>query len=309
MLFDPSMFERLDPQIQESMRAVPSDMMSDNFSELDPLEMRAYCKAMCFPDPGFGSIAATQYVDIPGPDGNRISTKLYFPEAPLRARTHAPRPLIVYFHGGGWVSCDIETHDSFCRALCRLSDAVVASVDYRLGPESPFPAAPEDCYAATRWLSEHAAILHVDPDSIVVAGDSAGGNLAAVVALMNAERQAFAIRHQLLIYPSSRWEDWFVRGYLATAEDERNPWVAPLFAPDLRGLPAATIVTAEFDGLNPQIDAYQARLIEAGVEVKRLDYAGTVHGFLTIYADLDHARKALLEIATHIRAVTRRVAD
>jgi len=306
MLFDPTMFDRLDPQIQESMRAAPTDMKFDNFSELNPLEMRGFCKAMCFPDPGFGSIAATQYVEVAGPDGNEIPVKLYFPEAPLRARLQPPRPLIAYYHGGGWVSCDIETHDSFCRALCKLTGAVIASVDYRLGPEAPFPAAPEDCFVATQWLSEHAALLHIDPNRIVVAGDSAGGNLAAVVSLMNAERKAFAICHQLLIYPSARWESWFIKGYLADVKDAQHPWVAPLLALDVRGLPSATIVTAEFDGLNVQIDEYQEKLIAAGVEVKRLNYAGTVHGFLTIYADLDHARKALQEIAMHIRSVTQR---
>lgn len=307
MLFDPSMIERLDPQIQALMQSIPTDMQFDDFSELDPLTMRAYCKGMVFPDPGFGSIAATQYVDIPGPDGNTIPTKLYFPEAPVRARLEAPRPLIVYFHGGGWVSCDIETHDSFCRALCKLTDAVVASVDYRRGPEAPFPAAPEDCFAATLWLTQQAEQFHVDPTRLVVAGDSAGGNLAAVVALMNRSRKACEIRHQLLLYPSSRWERWFIRGYLATSEDAENPWVAPLLAPEVSGLPPATIVTAEFDGLNAQIDAYQDKLAAGGVDVTRLHYAGTLHGFLTIYADLDHARKALQEIAARIRAVTQGV--
>jgi acetyl esterase len=306
MLFDPTMIERLDPQIQEAMRAAPTDMKFDDFSNLNPLEMRSFCKNMCFPDPGFGSIAATQYVDIPGRDGNRILVKLYFPESPLRARSQAPRPLIAYFHGGGWVSCDIETHDSFCRALCKLTDMVVASVDYRLGPEAPFPAAPEDCYAATRWLSEHAAQFHMDPHRVVVAGDSAGGNLAAVVTLMNAERRDFGICHQLLLYPSSRWESWFIKGYLANEKDAQHPWLAPLLAPDVQGLPSATIVTAEFDGLNEQIDAYQEKLSSAGVDVKRFNYAGTVHGFLTMYADLDHARKALQEIALHMQAVTKR---
>lgn len=307
MLFDSTMFERLDPQIKESMLALPTDMKFDDFSELQPLVMRAYCKGMCFPDPGFGSIAATQYVDIPGPEGNRISTKLYFPESPLRARLQPPRPIIVYFHGGGWVSCDIETHDSFCRAFCKLTDAVVASVDYRRGPEAPFPAAPEDCYAATRWLSEHAGQFHVDPELMVVAGDSAGGNLAAVVALMNLARKEFAIRHQLLLYPSTRWENWFIKGYLANSEDARHPWVAPVLASNVEGLPPATIVTAEFDGLNSQIDAYQQKLVSGGVDVRRLHYPGTLHGFLTIYADLDHARKALQEIAACIRAATNRM--
>lgn len=306
MLFDPNDFDRLDPQIQELMRAMPTDMKFDNFSELDPLEMRSYCKAMCFPDPGFGSIAATQYVEVPGLEDNLIPVKLYFPESPLRARLQAPRPLIAYYHGGGWVSCDIETHDSFCRALCKLTDAVVASVDYRLAPEAPFPGPPKDCYAATRWLSEHAAQLHIDPNRIVVAGDSAGGNLAAVVCLMNAEWKAFNICHQLLIYPSARWENWFIKGYLADINDAQDPWVAPLLAPRVQGLPSATIVTAEFDGLNPQVDEYQKKLSAAGIDVKRLNYAGTVHGFLTIYADLDHARIALQEIAMQIRAVTSR---
>jgi len=306
MLYDPATYERLDPQIREAMLAFPSDEKLYDLSNLSPLEMRATCKAMCFPDPGFGSIAATQYLAIPGPAGNSIPAKLYFPEAPLQAKLRPPRPMIVYFHGGGWVSCDIDTHDSFCRALCKLTDAVVASVDYRLAPEVPFPAAPEDCYAATHWLFEHAAQLHVDPARFVVAGDSAGGNLAAVVSLMNLERKKFSLCHQLLLYPSTRWEPWYVKGYLADDKYQQHPWVAPLLALDVHGLPSATIVSAEFDGLNPQIDAYQAKLIDSGIGVKRLHYNGTLHGFLTMYADLDHARKALQEIAAQIRAVTNR---
>lgn len=300
MLFDTTLFDRLDDELKAELLAAPL-LETDDFSGLSPQVMRAYCKAMYIPDAGFGSIAGTRRVDIEGPGGNIIPAKLYFATTP---RTGAPdTALIAYFHGGGWVSCDIESHDNFCRALCKITGFTVLSVDYRLAPEAPFPAAPEDCYAATRWLGAHAAQLGGDAARLIVAGDSAGGNLAAAVALMSRERGEFSLFHQLLIYPSTRWESWFINGYLASPGDALHPWVSPLLAPDLRGLAPATLVSAEFDGLNAQIDAYQERLIAADVAVRRLHYRKTLHGFLMQYGHLRHAREALAEIGAHLRRI------
>jgi len=309
MLFDSAMIDRLDAQLREILLVLPNDPELYNFSAMPPLHMRATCKALCFPDLGFGSIGATQYLKIPGPDGNTIPTKMYYPKSPLRHRGLPRVPLIIYFHGGGWVSCDIDTHDNFCRALTKISGMLVASIEYRLGPESPFPAAPEDCYAATDWLSKHATTFGGDPSRLIIGGDSAGGNLATVVALMNCERRNFSLLHQLLLYPSTQWEDWYIKGYLAKPEDAKHPWVAPLLASSLRGLPPATIVTAEFDGLNAQIDAYQNKLLADGVSVERLHYTGTIHGFLTTYGGLDHAHQAMEEIGDMLRRVAKHAYD
>ena len=192
----------------------------------------------------------------------------------------------MFFHGGGYVIGDVDTHDNQCRMLCREAEAVVLSVGYRLAPEHPFPAAPEDCFAATRWAAEHVDRLGGDAGRIAVAGDSAGGNLAAVVALMARDAGGPALAAQLLIYPGTDFAggypsetenaegffltradmEWFREQYLAGA-DPSDPRLSPIAAPDLSGLPPAVVATAEFDPLRDQGDAYARALEEAGVPV------------------------------------------
>ncbi|HEY1969041.1 MAG TPA: alpha/beta hydrolase, partial [Pseudonocardia sp.] len=206
---------------------------------------------------------------VPGADGNEIPVRIYRPHA------SGVRPVIVYFHGGGWVLGDIEVADKPCRQLANTTGSVVVSVEYRLAPEHKAPAAAQDCYSATAWVAEHAAELGGDPARLAVAGDSAGGNLAAVVALMARDRGTPSLALQLLIYPitdvarervangvgyllTRRAMDWFEGHYLAGPDDVDNPYVAPLRMENLAGLPPAAVVTAGYCPLRAEGEAYLA---------------------------------------------------
>jgi acetyl esterase len=227
---------------------------------------------------------------------------------PLKARLYSPasttpgrRPLLVFFHGGGWVVGDLDTHDQPCRLLCRYADVHVLSVDYRLAPEFPAPAAAEDAVASYRWALEHAAELGADPSRVAVGGDSAGGNLAAVVAQQarNTGIQAPAV--QLLVYPgtdaSTRYpsKDLFAEGYFLTKKQmdwywdtysaggsRTDPWLSPLCADDLAGLAPALVTTAAFDPLRDEGETYAAALRAAGTPVVLRRAAGLVHGYLSM---------------------------
>ncbi len=226
---------------------------------------------------------------VPGPAG-KLPVRVYHP-APGKSL-----PLLIYFHGGGWVIGDVEIVDKPCRALANASQCVVASVNYRLSPETKFPGPAEDCYAATRWLTEHAQGVGADQKRVGVSGDSAGGNLAAVVALMARDRGGPAIAYQLLIYPvtapaqGSQFAsyrdngegylltrgsmEWFWEHYLSSPDDGKNPYASPLHASDLSRLPPAMVVTAEFDPLRDEGRAYARRLQEAGVKVREFSSRG-----------------------------------
>lgn len=240
------------------------------------------------------SLARVEDRRIPGPAGE-IPVRIYTPEG------EAPLPVLVFFHGGGWVIGSLDSHDALCRTLARAVPALVISVDYRLAPEHPFPAAVEDSHAALRWAFDNAAALGGDPARLAVGGDSAGGNLAAVVALLARDRGGPALAHQLLVYPATDLRGdtvsmrengegyflthgvmvWFSNHYLTSAQ-KLLPHASPLLAPDLRGLPPATVITAEFDPLRDEGEAYAARLREAGVAVEATRYDGMIHGFFTI---------------------------
>jgi acetyl esterase len=222
-------------------------------------------------------------------------------------------PAYVYFHGGGWVIGDLETHDVLCRQLTAASGASVIAVDYRLAPEHKFPAAADDAWAATRWIVAHAAELGLDATRLAVGGDSAGGNLAAVVALLARDAGGPAIRLQVLIYPvtdvlreTRSYEDfaegymltrdsmrWFIAHYLKTREDARDWRVSPLRAPSLAGLPPALIVTAGNDPLRDEGEMYAGRLRDAGVLVDYVCYGGMVHGFAGMGKLLDAAHRVV----------------
>jgi acetyl esterase len=251
---------------------------------------------------------------IPGPGGD-LPVRIYTPDG------DASRPLIVYFHGGGFVFCSLDTHDNTCRRLANANGAVVVSVDYRLAPEHCFPAPLDDCYAATVWAHEHAAELDADPDRLVVAGDSAGGNLAAATALLARDRGGPPIRFQLLVYPvidaacdaASYVENaegyfleaqamrWFWQQYLGPDGDGSDPLAAPLRA-DLAGLPPALVVTAEFDPLRDEGEAYAAALRAAGVDASATRYDGMIHGFWSMPMFFPEADQATREIATALNA-------
>ena len=230
------------------------------------------------------------------------------PESELAALVYSPLsaegredllPVIVFFHGGGWVVGSLKSHDAMCRRLSNAAEAIVLSVDYRLAPEAKYPAAAEDCYAATVWASKFIENFGGDPSRLVVCGDSAGGNLAAVVALMARDRGGPAIAGQVLLYPitdhnfetksykengsgyflTTETMKWFWKHYLATPEQGNEPYASPLRG-DLKGLPPAIVLTAEYDPLRDEANAYASKLQEAGVAVRRIACMGHVHGFL-----------------------------
>jgi acetyl esterase len=258
-------------------------------------------------------VAAAADRTVPGPGGD-LPVRVYTPEG------SPPFPIVVFFHGGGWVVGTLDSYDPLCRALAAAVPAVVVSVGYRLAPEHRWPAAVEDAYAATMWASRHAAELGGAQHRLAVAGDSAGGNLAAVVALGARDRGGPAIAFQLLVYPAldaaggtGSWREyadgfyltaagmrWYWDHYLGGA-DGAAPDASPLRAAFLGGLPPALVVTADHDVLRDEGEAYAARLREAGVaaDVRRVD--GVVHGFFRWRAVTGAADAALQEAAAALR--------
>jgi acetyl esterase len=244
---------------------------------------------------------------------------------PVGAAADMPLPALVYFHGGGWVIGDLETHDVLCRQLTAEAGIEVVAVDYRLAPEAKFPAAADDAWAATQWVVANAGRLGIDAKRIAVGGDSAGGNLAAVVALMACDAGAPAIAFQVLLYPVtdvsterrsySDFADgylltrdsmrWFVDHYLASKDQARDWRVSPLLAPSLTGLPPALIVTAGFDPLRDEGEAYARALRDAGVRVDYICYGGMLHGFVPMGRLLDTGNRAVSHIATSLRQALR----
>jgi acetyl esterase len=233
---------------------------------------------------------------VPGPAGP-LSLRLYRPRG-ARAAAGSGTPLVTFFHGGGWVIGDIDTHDGSCRILSRRTGAIVVSVDYRLAPEHRFPAALDDCDAALMWVAAHAEELGGDPGRLGVAGDSAGGNLTAAVTQRAVRRGGPTVAAQALVYPAtdlSTERRSFVdnaQGYFLTADavrwftaqylgdhDRTDPGASPLLG-DLDGLPRAVVATAEFDPLHDEGRAYADALEKAGVEVISLDFPGLIHGFM-----------------------------
>jgi acetyl esterase len=251
---------------------------------------------------------------IAGPGGD-LPVRLY------RPASERPTPVLVYFFGGGWVLGTIDTADGVSRSLANSSGALVVVPGYRLAPEHPFPAAVEDCYAAVRWVAGHADEIGADPARLAVGGDSAGGNLAAGVAL-RARADGPALAGQILVYPntdqladdeSMRAADdpflfnrysvaWYRQHYLASPGDAANPLASPLRADSLAGLPPALIITAEHDPLRDQGEAYARRLADEGVQVELSRYPGMAHGFFTMIGTVDASRAAIGQAAARLRA-------
>ncbi len=263
------------------------------------------------------AIAAVDERSIAGP-GGPLRLRVYRPQG------NGPFPLLVFFHGSGFVLCSLDTHDGMCRNLCAGAGCVVVSVDYRLAPEHKFPAPLDDCLFATRWAAQHAAELSADGSRVAVAGDSAGGNLAAATALRLRDEGGPVLRGQLLIYPVTDYYTpgtpsyrenaegygltrdtmrWFWDHYLADPADAANPYASPLRAATVAQLPPALVVTAEFDPLRDEGEDYAARLRAAGVPAQTSRWDGMNHGFFFWVGVVDKAGAAMAESCAWLRGI------
>lgn len=258
----------------------------------------------------------------PGPEMAEIAEReMPGPAGPLKLRVYrppgeAPLPLVVFFHGSGFVLCSLDTHDGMCRHLAAGIGAMVVSVDYRLAPEHKFPAGPDDCLAATRWVAAHAAELGAETGRIMLAGDSAGANMAAVTALRVRDQGGPALAGQMLLYPVTDYYrpgtpsyaenaegygltaatmKWFWDHYLNHPGEGLEPYAAPLRAPDLSGLPPAYVLSAEYDPLRDEAERYGERLSEAGVSTEITRRAGVNHGFMFWVGVVGKADEAMAE--------------
>ncbi|HEY1370579.1 MAG TPA: alpha/beta hydrolase [Gaiellaceae bacterium] len=305
----------LDPQV-EALLASWAVEGAVPIEELTPEQAREDFEATA--TTRFGPVEEVDEVEeraAPGPVA-AIPVRVYRADAGDEAA-----PAVVYFHGGGWVIGNLDTHDGVCRALANRVGCTVVSVDYRLAPENPFPAAVEDAWAATQWVAEHASALRVDRNRIAVSGDSAGGNLSAVVA-RRARDHGLPLVLQALVYPVtdhdfrtgsylefadsselSRAEmEWFWNHYVPDPAARDHPDASPLRAPDLAGVAPAFVATAECDPLRDEGDAYGERLRAAGVPTTVRCYAGLAHGYNRMIAHVDAARAAFEEACEALRA-------
>lgn len=304
----------LHPQVQalrdQLDRDRPPSLYTLSIEEARAADVRSVTAAAGTAEP----VAEVGDLRIPAAAGD-IEARMYRPGA------GGPLPVLVYFFGGGWSLGTLDTCDGVCRRLTNAAQCVTVSVGYRLAPEHKFPAAVHDCHAGTAWVASHAAELCVDAARLAIAGDSSGGNLAAAVALLARERGGPAIRHQLLVYPNTDYladtasmregtdqrffnatsVRWYWSMYLASPADGANQLASPLRAADLSGLPAATVITAEYDPLRDEGEQYARRLEAAGVPAEIIRYDGMMHGFFTMVGTLDTARSAVSAAASRLR--------
>lgn len=305
----------IDPQAQallDQMAAAGAPPLRAQSVKDARLGVAAFAQLGGEPEP----VGDVEHRSIPGPNGP-IPGRIYTPKG------NGPFPVLVFFHGGGWVLCDLDTHDPVCRSLANAAECIVVSVDYRLAPEHKFPAAAEDCYAVAQWVMNNASSVGGDSQRVAVGGDSAGGNLSTVVALMARDRGARAPIFQLLIYPATDYhladypsyrenadgyfltrDDmvWFWNHYLNDEADAANPYACPMRATSLGGLPAALVITAEFDPLRDEGEAYAARLRESEVPTRLVRYDGMIHGFVSMAGVLEQGRNGLALAAAELRS-------
>lgn len=307
----------------DSMKRETADRMSAAFASIaagngDAAEVRANLKASrrpAIPVP----VARVEERLIPGPDGEvSLPVRIYFPFG--AGESAQPPPVLVYFHGGGFVLCDLDSHDSCCRRLANGAGVVVVSVDYRLAPEHPFPAAVHDAWAATEWVAGNVEELGVDPARLVIAGDSAGGNLAAVVAMLARDRGGPSIAFQVLIYPvvdqrrksstaskhtkngvlTGSHMQWFTEQYLGREGDRTNVLASPILG-DFAGLPPAHVVTGALDPLCEEGEDFAGRLRGSGVRATVQRYDAGFHGFFNLADHLPLAREANDDVCAVLR--------
>ena len=291
-----------------------------------PYEMLSATAARAFYRAGRAIVAArpedvaeVRTLTAPGPNGP-IGMRLYRPESAA-----AILPVLVYFHGGGWVLGDLDSYDSVCRAIANRAGHIVVSVDYRLAPEHPFPAGLEDAYAALCWLADNVASMGGDAGRLAIGGDSAGGNFAAIVCLRARDQGGPKIAFQLLIYPATDFEmksasqrvfaegylltnanqRWFHRHYLPAGHDLTDWRLSPAHAADHALLPPAYVLTAQFDPLRDEGEEYAAKLLRASVPVSAWRIPGQIHGFITMGGVIKAAHRAIDEIATALRNSNR----
>jgi acetyl esterase len=290
------------------------------YETLSPAEAREwYLKARLVAHPEPPELASVRAMTVPGPAGT-IPVRIYTPLTLRKA--DGMSPCLVFFHGGGWVIGDLDSHDVVCRTLAVEGELIVISVDYRLAPEHKFPAAIDDALAATRWIADNAVSLNIDATRISVGGDSAGGNLAAIVAI-DARDHGPKLHGQALIYPATDFRmthpshsepetscllthtviQWFRDHYLNGPDDVDNWRASPARVDDLAGLPPAYVLTAGADPLRDEGDEYAARLKTAGVAVASKTYPGQFHGFVTMGKILPRANEALHDIGAWLKAL------
>ena len=306
---------QLDPALAELLASLDPSAETP-VEEMTPEDARATWKeemaAVAGPQRPVKSVTAHEAPGLAGP----LAVRLYEPEG----ADGRVLPILVYYHGGGWIRGDLDTHDDVCRYLCHHAGCLVASVDYRLAPEHRFPAALDDCDAATRWVAENAAHLGADSARLAIGGDSAGGNIACGVTLRVRGRGGPAICFQLLIYPATDLAGetkskrlyssgyllnsmpFYVASYLGPEGDAADPLASPLLAPDLTDLPPAFVLTAGFDPLRDEGEAYARRLKAAGVPTAYRCHEGMIHGFVSITGLIETAEAGLADAAAALRA-------
>ena len=309
----------LDPQAKAVMDQVAA-LGFPAAHTVSPQQARANAQAR--PRAAGPEVARVENRTIPGPD-SQLPVRIYTPPG------NGPFPALVWFHGGGWVVGDLESADATARHLTLGAGCVVVSVDYRLAPEAKFPGPAEDCYAATQWVAEHADEIGVSGNNLAVGGDSAGGNLAAAVCLMVKDRGGPPLGMQLLVYPvtdrafqTDSYVDnaegysltrdtmiWYWDHYLANDADANNPYAAPQQAQDLRGLPSAVVITAEYDPLRDEGEAYAHRLEAAGVPTTCTRYPGMIHGFFGMSAVVDKGKDAIAQASAALIAAFAALVD
>ena len=287
---------------------------------MTPAEARAWFEKRIASVPKLNDpVAKVENRTIPAP-GGKLPLRVYTPKG------RGPFPILLWFHGGGWVLGSLDTGEDPCRSLCSRAGAVVVSVDYRLAPEHKFPAALEDCYAALKWCSERAGEINGDGKRLAVAGDSAGGNLAAATALYARDKHGPLVALHVLIYPAlnnnldtASYHEFASdfgltreamaycwKSYLAKPQDGSNPYACPLLAKDLKGVSPALIVVANFDVLRDDGEAYAARLKQSGVPVQCTRYLSMNHGFVRYGGVYEPAKRAMDEIAAALKKAFER---
>ncbi|MDQ6629601.1 MAG: alpha/beta hydrolase [Pseudomonadota bacterium] len=313
----------LDPQAKALIDLIAERGLPPMHS-LSPVEARAFYRdRRAFTQPEPPAVAEIVELAAPGPAGD-ISLRFYRPVR--RSDDARALPVLVYFHGGGWTIGDLDTHDVLCRQLANGSACAVVSLDYRMGPEHRFPAAVDDCMSATRWVRDHARELGLDAGRLAVGGDSAGGNLAAVVAISARDAGDLAVAYQLLIYPATDQRrghashtsngkgyllevatmDYYHDNYIDSAAADLDWRASPLLCKDLSRLPPALVLTAGFDPLRDEGLAYADALVAAGNRATYVCFDRQIHGFITMGKLIDEANSAVAmcgaELARALRA-------